>query len=119
MDNKLPKKERLSGKAAIGRLMTEARYGTASDFRYCYAVGNGEDYNRIIISVSKRFFKRAVKRNLLKRRIREAYRTQKGLLTTQGVDIMFIYNTKEVLTFAQISETVATILGEINAKTKK
>ena len=35
----------------------------------------------LMVSVSKRFFKRAVKRNRVKRQIREAYRTQKhGLL---------------------------------------
>jgi len=66
--------------------------------------------NRIMVSVSKRFFKRAVKRNLLKRRIREAYRTQKHLLAPAGIDILFIYNTKEILPYADIHSTVGDIL---------
>ena len=35
---------------------------------------------QLLISVSKRFFKRAVKRNRVKRQIREAYRKQKLML---------------------------------------
>ena len=58
-----------------------------------------------MVSVSKRFFKRAVKRNLLKRRLREAYRTRKGLLPA-GVDLMLVYNSKEVLSSPEIGELV-------------
>ena len=56
-----------------------------------------------------------MKRNLLKRRLRESYRLQKqtpGL--EQGVDIMFIYNTKTVLPFAEIYDTVGQILTKIS-----
>ena len=35
----------------------------------------------LLISVSKRYFKRAVKRNRVKRQIREAYRKNKALMT--------------------------------------
>ena len=66
---------------------------------------------RILISVPKRFFKRAVKRNLLKRRIREAYRVQK----LAGVDILFQYSSAELADFATISAEVAAILARIQA----
>ena len=64
---------------------------------------------RILISVPKRFFKRAVKRNLLKRRIREAYRVQK----VAGVDILFQYASAELADFETIKADVAAILGRI------
>lgn len=89
----------------------------------CHEVTGGrmvEDYdvvrlspNNIIVSVPKRLFKRAVKRNLLKRRLREAYRTQKGLLPPEGYSILFLYNTKEVLDYAAVREQVGAILQKI------
>ena len=66
---------------------------------------------RILVSVPKRFFKRAVKRNLLKRRIREAYRVRK----IAGVDVMFQYNSAELAPFTAISADVAAILSRISA----
>ncbi len=69
--------------------------------------------NNIIVSVPKRLFKRAVKRNLLKRRLREAYRTQKGLLPPEGYSILFLYNTKDVLDYAAVREQVCAILQKI------
>ena len=64
---------------------------------------------RIMIAVPKRYFKRAVKRNLLKRRIREAYRVRK----IEGVDILFQYNSAELADFAAISADVQNILNTI------
>ena len=60
-------------------------------------------------------FKRAVKRNLLKRRIRESWRKQKhALQTAGGIDILFIYPTKEVQTYEQIYACVGQIIEKIN-----
>jgi len=64
---------------------------------------------RILVSVPKRFFKRAVKRNLLKRRIREAYRQQK----IDGVDVLFQYNSQEIADSATIFKEIGAILKRI------
>ena len=42
-----------------------------------------------------------MKRNLLKRRIRESYRRQKSLLPG-GVDLLFVYTSREVLPYETI-----------------
>ena len=68
-----------------------------------------------MVSVPKKFFKRAVKRNLLKRRIREAYRLNKELLGSSKVDVLFSYSSKEVSDFETIQSEVKTILGRIGA----
>lgn len=115
MANTLTKQERLHNKAAIDTLLSKGRFGNLGEMKYCVRKDSGEPVNRIMVSVSKKFFKRAVKRNLLKRRIREAYRTQKSLLETPGHDILFIYNSKEVLSSEVIRAKVEEILMAINA----
>ena len=110
----LPKSERLRGKIAVSALMSKGRWGFTSTLKYCYLRNDSQDApNRILVSVPKRLFKRAVKRNLLKRRLREAYRTQKSLLTPSSTDILFLYNSKEVVDFQSLKEEVATILSRI------
>ena len=112
MDAGLPKQERICGKVTIWKLLAEGRYGYAGALKYCWLAPNGENVSRVMVSVSKRFFKRAVKRNLLKRRLREAYRTRKGLLPA-GVDVMLVYNTREVLSSAEIAALVESALLDI------
>ena len=73
--------------------------------------GGAAGPGRILVSVPKRFFKRAVKRNLLKRRIREAYRIRK----MAGVDILFQYNSADLADFAAIQADIAAILSRIQS----
>ena len=118
--NTLSKSERLSGKKSISTLLADGKWGVYGHFRYCWrereseshsdAAGPGEVLpGRILVSVPKKYFKRAVKRNLLKRRIREAYRVRK----IEGVDLMFQYNSAELADFDTVSTEVATILSRI------
>ena len=112
--NTLPKKERLCGKTGIGKLLAEGRHGNVTGLRFVYLFGNGCDHNRIMVSVPKKMFKRAVKRNLLKRRIRESWRKQKHDLKTNGTDILFIYPIKEIQTYEQIYKAIGQIIEKIN-----
>ena len=66
----LPKSERLNGRSAVSALMSKGRWGHSGDLKFCYLKNEpAGGANRIMVSVPKRFFKRAVKRNLLKRDI--------------------------------------------------
>lgn len=111
--NTLSRDERLRGKINISTLMSKGKWNSCSCFKYCVLYPNGKEFSRIMISVPKRLFKRAVKRNLLKRRIREAYRTRKSVLGSLHADILFQYNTSEILSGGQIGETVQEILNNI------
>lgn len=116
----MKKKERLSVGTDLSRLFASGRYGFTDGFRYCYRIGNELPFNRIVVSVPKKCFRRAVKRNLLKRRIREAYRLNKNLLPVNaekgGTDIIFIYKTKDILDFNTVVLSVRNILESLAAK---
>ena len=112
------KEERLHGKKDIARLLAKGKFRSCRRFRYCFIADNGLPYSRIMISVPKKLFKRAVKRNLLKRRIRESYRLQKHLgRREKGADILFIYNSREIAATREIFSSVGRILNEISHET--
>lgn len=111
--NTLPKEERLCGKTNVSALIAGGKWNSTTHFRFCWRKGKEGTPNRIMVSVPKKLFKRAVKRNLLKRRIREAYRTRKSILEATGVDILFQYNHDELLSFADICTEIEAILNRI------
>lgn len=58
-------------------------------------------------SVPKKYFKKAVDRNTIKRRMRESYRLYKNKLFSSRTDntlaLMFIYSSSEEITFQQLN----------------
>lgn len=119
-----PKAERISGVKDVAALLAGGKWMHSELLKACY-MRNDLEYSRIVVSVPKRLFKRAVKRNLLKRRIREAYRLQKELLSggagqmpadggaSFGFDLLLQYNSPEVADFAAIKADVAAVLRRI------
>ena len=115
----LSREERLRGKTDIARLLAHGKFGHESMLKFCWLPRSGaaDGNNRLMVSVSKRFFKRAVKRNLLKRRLREAYRRSKQLLSVPGgCDLLIIYNSKEIAGYKELEVAVEAILTAISAK---
>ncbi len=112
----LPKEERLCGKTTVSALISDGKWGTTAHLRYCWAAGRDSGVNRLMVAVPKKFFKRAVRRNLLKRRLREAYRLQKELLPGPGIDLMLSYSHAEIADFATLYAEVTEILNRISQK---
>ncbi|WP_372754870.1 ribonuclease P protein component [Labilibaculum sp.] len=104
------KAERLTHKILIGKLFSEGKGFICYPFRIVWkeAKLNSEYPAQVAITVSKRSFKKAVTRNLLKRRIREIYRLQKGELYKElnnkntSLAFMIVYLPKTVLSSAEM-----------------
>lgn len=118
------KRERLSSFREIQALMKKGTTFFHYPFKVVYQNMPAEDIdggangtNAIIVSVPKRNFKRAVKRNLLKRRIRESYRLNKGLLQApQGfrTNALFVYVSKDIMEFSHIERKLKEVLVKIS-----
>ena len=116
--NRLPKGERLSSFGAIRRLFKEGRGGFIYPFRYIvYAEPTDALDVQVLFSTPKKFHKRANRRNLIRRRMREAYRLNRSILAESGkvgaVEIALIYSTKEVHDYKTIENGVKRVLQNI------
>ena len=71
----------------------------------------------MLVSVPKRYFKRAVKRNRVKRQVREAYRQHKSILEGQPVIMAFIWLDDKLYPSSLIEERVVNLMMRIKEKT--
>ena len=112
------KAERLCSKKRIDGLFSGGRSLSAYPIRAIYAPKeeDGEPVE-VLVSVSKRHFKRAVDRNRLKRLIREAYRLNKSVLLDrlQGhhFSVAFLWMSDEKADYATVEEKMRNLLQRI------
>lgn len=117
MENKrytLSKEERLSWKRYIDLLFEKGQSFVAFPLRVVYLPLEEEMSApvSILISVPKKKFKRAVKRNLIKRQVREAYRVRKYDLIDPLAEknkrmlVAFLYLDKEIHPFIDMEKAM-------------
>lgn len=119
MDFSLPKQDILRSKRDIDALFEEGKSFSRYPLKAWYRAGNGCGGSRMMVSVPKRCFKRAVKRNLLKRRVREAFRLNRHMLGSAEYDIFFVYLSKEPADYATIESRVREIFQHILSKAEE
>lgn len=116
---KLPKAERLCSKNSIDLLFSKGESFVVYPFRIVYTFLDAtqqESRAAMFVSVPKKKFKRAVKRNLIRRRVKEAYRLNKNQIWSvleqndQHIGIAFLYLDKEVREFNNIETKMQELL---------
>lgn len=114
------KNEKLTGKKKIEELFRKGSSFYLKVFQVRYlASSEVHSPHEILISVPKKNFKRAVDRNLLKRRIREAYRLNKHVIQDcQPLYIGFVYISKQILTFQEIQDQLISALDRLKSNKK-
>ena len=117
------KSERLTGSKSISALLQDGSSISSYPVRILFNTeGIGPKPASLAISVPKRLFKRAVDRNLLKRRIREAYRLNKpqfyARLQTMQIkaNVVIQYQQKEILDYQTIEAGVIKALEKMVGK---
>ncbi|MEP6931666.1 MAG: ribonuclease P protein component [Flavobacterium sp.] len=103
-----PKNERLKSKTTIGLLFSEGKSVSKYPLRLVYRTGEAgaEEKIKVGVSVSKKYFKKAVDRNYFKRVLRETYRLNKNLLwdNLEGpYSFMLFYQSKDRLSYDEIN----------------
>lgn len=120
------KLERLCSKKVIEELISKGSSFNEFPFKVIYHQTKLDSSSpaQVVISVSKRNFKKAVSRNKLKRRTREAYRKNKDLLyealqkKEQQLAIMLIYIAKEEIEYKEIESKIIVTLRKLAEKLK-
>ncbi len=118
-----PKKEKLKRKATIDLLFSEGNSVSKFPLRLVY-VENKEPNAELMkmgVSVSKKYFKKAVDRNYFKRVLRETYRLNKHILIDnleKPYAFMFFYQTKERLSYQEIEEKTVQLFKKFNENKK-
>jgi len=123
-----PKSEKLKSKTTIDLMFREGKSVSKYPLRLVYAkstFGENPEF-KMGVSVSKKYFKKAVDRNYFKRVLRETYRLNKQLLREnlqEPYSFMLLYQTKDRLSYEEINQkTIALFekfqmqMNELNAK---
>ena len=115
MDFSLQKKERIKSKKLMENVFAEGRKINHYPLRLIYLPTQFEDDSQFKIAVvaPKKVFRSAVKRNRIKRLLKEAYRLNKSIIFNNSKGnfaLVFLYLGKEMPDYRQIEEKMVMLL---------
>ena len=124
MNEGLPKEQRLYKKKAIQLLFEKGKGFNFYPFRVVVYAHTSEDDEpsipRFLVSVSKKRFHHAVKRNKVKRLVREAWRRNKSELIVKceeykiTFDIALVYTATTILPYEEIEKKIKQLSLRLN-----
>ena len=109
--NTFPKHSRLCGQERITALYKQGKRFTSWPLRVTWQPAEGE--TQVLVWAPKSLFKRAVKRNHLRRLMREAYRLHQELAGEGHYLLAFNYIDKDEQPFAVIEKAICKALTKI------
>ena len=120
------KEERLYGHAALENVYNNGKHLHNNNFKILYLEVplSEQPACRVVFSVPKRSFKKAVDRNHIKRQMREVYRHHKHLLYQhltekhKHIHIYIIYSAKQTVSYVELKENLVKALELLVAKVK-
>ena len=122
----LPKSQRVYKKTAVNSLFEEGKGFSLYPFRvvvHLYDAECQEDaLPRILVSVSKKRFHHAVKRNRVKRLIREGWRKNKGQLVelcqsqNKTLDVAFVYTATVILKYSEVEDKIKKVIVRLQER---
>ncbi|NJN24658.1 MAG: ribonuclease P protein component [Cyclobacteriaceae bacterium] len=115
----LKKHEILRSKKSIQELFENGSSFFLYPFKTFYLPNTGETCTQVLFTVPKKYFKKAVDRNLVRRRMREAYRLNKNALNSAqneslSLSIALIYISKSKLSFNEIDDKLKQVIVRLN-----
>ena len=118
---KFPKKQKLCNKNSIERLFENGKSISEKPFRAIWDFETKKDEICIqtVIIVSKKRLKLAVERNLIKRRVKEAYRLHKRKMevflenNNKRINLAIIYQQGRTLDYKEIEKKINLILTRL------
>lgn len=108
----LNKDKKLKSKKAIEELFEKGEKLKDGPVLMIYRLAEGKN-SKIAVSAKKRNIKQAVKRNKIKRLLREAYRLNQKELT-QSYNLFFVYLGKEIESFDYFNRKIKQLLIRLN-----
>jgi ribonuclease P protein component len=125
VDKKFRKKEHLCSRKIIGELFKSGKLLKQFPFKIVYSYSPYDlSPVKIAISIPKKIHKRAVKRNFIRRKIREVYRLNKHTIHEVAgqkitVNIIVIYISPNIAGYAEIEKKFTEILSALVRRIKK